>query len=211
MNVRLGPPKSDTSDKRSIYPVDRDLLNRFCTHFRDNKENNPSTSNFYLYPPELDEVIFDINENALKVLFPLFNAWLHGLGYLRTPNGNPARILGLLTLCRLYVFGDLLGAPLFSDAVIDEIKQKRQVFDACEFSAIRDAIMYVYGLPYMALRAAVLDFIVVNSGPWVIVAFDWPSIARKDMLDTLFAGCKSSIECRASDDAPRYLAEVDEW
>jgi len=201
VHVHLGLQDSP-SKPAPVFPINRDLLTQYCGHFRQNASFSPSTQSFHLQAPEHDT--YDIKQDALTLLFPIFNTWLHQGGALVTRDGTPATHLSLLKLCRLYVFGILLEAPLFSNAVVDVIKRKRQVFSVFDHSAVEDAVMYVYGLPYMLLRAAVVDFVVVNTGPWIVVAFEWPSIAKKDMLDALFEGCRERVERRVREERCRY-------
>lgn len=99
----------------------------------------------------------------------------------------------------------LLSAPLFSNAVVDAIVIKSRpvtVFDE-DTEIIHDAIMYVYGLPYMELRSAVLEYVVRNAGPWIVAAFEWPSVAKRDCLDLLFAAAREGLEWRGERDRCR--------
>lgn len=185
-----------------MYPINRNLFSQYCGQFSNTAEENAAIDTFYLQLPEQSCAI---TEDTVDQLFPIFTNWLHD-GSLRTNDGTPVIRLSLLKLCRLCVFGILLESPQFSDAIVDIIKRKKHTFTIFGQVAIEDAVNYAYGVPFLALRIAVIDYVILNSGPWIIDAFAWPSMAQKDMLDALFYRYKetASAVSRERNQPPAY-------
>lgn len=138
VNIQLGTKDTINGKPSKLYPINSNLFSQYCGQFNNRANEDDAITTFQLLPPENGSL--GINEDALSLIWPIFSNWVHG-GELVTGDGTLARRLSLVTLCRLYVFGIILESPLFSNAVIDIIKQKRQQFSTYVYSAIEEAVM----------------------------------------------------------------------